>query len=718
MLRILSPLFLFSLSVPLLGQEGSQATAPQTSAPSVRSLSEEVLLDVVVRDKKGHRVDDLKREDFQIFDNGGPKEITSFRLVQGAEALGAGGARIPLDPLRQIRLVTMIFHCSDITARQFAHDAALDLLKGELPQNVYMAVMAIDHKLEVLQPFTNDMVLLRKGIERARGGRSGDFSKDTEAVRRQLQEMLGPSTNGAPSLQAQVNNLGPTGDQGRPSNPPAFASVATAQMLLEIIQTEQSNAMTESGRTAIYALLDVVKEQHRLPGRKTILYFSEGFVVPQEVREPFNQTISIANRSNVSFYTVDAHGLMTTRTNRAAVTMFPAQSSHDQATATSTIPVRREEAPPPLIDTSIDSIRANTQSALGELAQSTGGVLIANTNDLRGPLHKLAEDIQTYYEISYNPQIKTYDGSFHRITIKMASRDLQVQSRSGYIALPPALARGNTVGPFEIPLLTALDSPDPPRAFGFEATAMHFRGRQGQPVCELVMDVPLADVTLEKQGTGVSSGRLSYVVLLKDGQGEVVKKFENERAFNVPADKLDGFKVSHFIFAEHFDLPPGGYTVETAVLDGQGNRISARKSSVMMPLPTTLALSSVTFIRSTKDREPSGEEVDPLVVGTKVISPTLNPVISKANAIALPFFMVVYPDKSAVSAPQFEMELSRNGQVLGRGPAQLGQPDKDGRFPFVATVPLGHLEPGDFTLRFVVKQGPERAEETASFTLQ
>jgi VWFA-related protein len=697
-----------------------QAAASQPSAPAVRSLREEVLLDVVVRDKKGRRVDDLKPEDFQIFDNGEPKKITAFRLVRGAEAIGAGGTRTQLDPLRQIRLVTMIFHCSDTNARRLAHDSAFDLLKGELPQNVYMSVMAIDHKLEVLQPFTNDTALLRQAIDRATRSQSADFSKDTETARRQLEQMLGPNASGVQTPQEQINNSGATpAGQGRAHNPAALASVAMAQMLLEMIQTEQSNAMTEAGRTAIYALLDAVKEQYMLPGRKTVLYFSEGFVIPQGVEEPFRQTLSIANRSNVSFYTVDAHGLMTTSTNRAAIDMLnsAAQSSHDQATATSDTPVRRDEAQ--LIDTSIGSTRANTQSALGELADSTGGVLIANTNDLRGPLHKLAEDIQTYYEISYNPEIKTYDGSFRKITIKLASSDLRVQSRSGYIALPRALAKGSVLRAFEVPLLTALDSPELPKAFAYEATAMHFRGRQGQPVCELVMDVPLADVTLAKQGTGESSGRLSYVALLKDGQGEVVKKFQNEIPVSVPSAKLDGFKVSHFIYTEHFDLPPGHYTVEIAVLDGQGSRISARKSSLTMPPPaTTLALSSVTFIRSTKDRESSSEEIDPLVVGTKVISPTLNPVIRKEDAAALPFYVVVYSDKSAVSAPQLEMEFSRNGQVLGRGPAQLGQPDKDGRIQLVATVPISHLEPGDFTIHFIAKQGSEAAEETASFKLQ
>jgi VWFA-related protein len=676
--------------------------------PEVRSVTEEVLLDVVVRDKKGHRVDDLRPEDFQIFDNGEPKKITSFRLVHGAEAIGTSGARTQLDPLRQIRLVTMIFHCSDTNAQRLAHDSAEDLLKGEFPQNVYMAIMAIDHKLEVLQPFTNDPALLRQAIDRATRSQNADFSKDTETVRRQLEEVLGPKT-GAQSAQQQVDEM-----HTDPHNP---AARAMAQMLLEMIRTE--HPVTGRGRIAIYALLDAVKEQYRLPGRKTILYFSEGFSIPQGVEDQFKQTIGIANRSNVSFYTVDAQGLMTTSTNRAAVDMLnsAARSSHDQATAKSDAPVRRDEAR--VIDTSIDSIRANTQSALGDLADSTGGALIANTNDLRTPLRKLAEDIQTYYEISYNPEIKTYDGSFRRTTIKMASSDWRVQSRSGYIALPPALAKGNVLRAFEVPLLAALDSPDLPKAFSFESTAMHFRGRQGEPICELVIDLPLNNVTLQKQGADQFSGHLSYVALVKDRWGEVVKKFQNEIPFTVPAAKLDGFKASHFIYTEHFDLPPGDYTVETAILDGQGNRISARKSSLMMPpSATTLALSSVTFIRSTKDRGASGEEIDPLVVGAKVISPTLNPVVSKADAAALPFYMVIYPDRGAVSAPELQMEFSRNGQILGRGPAQLGQQDKDGRIQLVATVPLARLEPGDFTIHFIAIQGSETAEETASFKLQ
>src|SRR6266700_7307762 len=188
------------------GRAQQNPTAPQQGA-AVRTTSEEVLLDVVVRDKKGRPVNNLKPEDFQIFDNGEQKQIIAFRLVQGGEAVAAGGARTQLDPLRQVRLVTMIFQCWDNDARRLAHDAAVGLLKGELPQNVYMAVMTIDHKLEVLQPFTNDPALLRKAIDRATRSENTDFSKDTELVRTQLQQMLGPNTSGAQTTQGQIDNM-------------------------------------------------------------------------------------------------------------------------------------------------------------------------------------------------------------------------------------------------------------------------------------------------------------------------------------------------------------------------------------------------------------------------------------------------------------------------------------------------------------------------------
>jgi hypothetical protein len=169
-----------------------------------------------------------------------------------------------------------------------------------------------------------------------------------------------------------------------------------------------------------------------------------------------------------------------------------------------------------------------------------------------------------------------------------------------------------------------------------------------------------------------------------------------------------------FIYTEHFDLAPGNYALETAVLDSEGKRISARKSIVVMPSPST----GFGISGPMKDTHHTTAESDPLVIESKVVSPTHAPVISKANTANLPFYLVIYTDKSVPAPPQLVMEFSRNGQVLGSGSAPLGPPDKDGRIQYIAMAPVAQLDPGNFTIHFIAKQGSETAVESASFTLQ
>ncbi len=728
-----------------------QAQTPPASGTAVKATAEEVLLDVVVRDKKGHEVKDLKPEDFQVLDNGEQKKITSFRLIDGKEAVKPCGARVPLEPLRQARLVTLIFefrgprtarsatvgggHGSTLTvndtdrgslltgsgteARRLAREAAEYFLKQDLPSNVYTAVLAIDHKLEVLQPYTNDSHLLRKAIERATESQVTDFSADTERVRHELERAAGANVAGQ-AVQAPANASGTP--SAAPSEAPALDPVAApvlAKMLLQTLSTVQSNAMMESGRVEIFALQDAMKEQYRIPGRKTILYISEGFTIPQGFETAFNELISAANRSNVSLYIMDAHGLGTLSSNQEAVDQLrsASQASRDEQSNRGNQSVSKDVAQ--LMDTTLESTRSNYQMTLANLADSTGGFLIANTNDFRSPLRRLAEDLQTYYEISYAPGISNYDGSFHKVAVKMASGNLRAQSRAGYSALPPSMTAGGTaLHPFEVPLLAALESHELPQGFGFASSALHFRGLKSQLVCGVVLDVPLANVTFQKSDTEHVKGRLAYVILLKDAQGEVVKKLENDLPLVEPAARLEALKTTHFIYTSHFDLPPGTYGLETAVLDGESNKISTSKSSVTMPVTSGLAISSVSIVRSTRERGAATDDGDPFLVGTKVISPTLDPLVKKAGTNSLPFYFVIYADKNITATPQLVMEFSRNGKVLGSGVPPLGAPDKDGRIPYIAMTPLERLEPGNFTVRFIVKQGPETAEETASFTLQ
>src|SRR6185312_8281828 len=109
----------------LAAQERPQAPAASTPETVIRAGSQEVLLDVIVRDKKGKPVRDLEAKDIQVFDEGTQQKITGFRLVNatdaaGRESGGATGAPRGLDPLRQLRLVSLVFERLDTDARRLA----------------------------------------------------------------------------------------------------------------------------------------------------------------------------------------------------------------------------------------------------------------------------------------------------------------------------------------------------------------------------------------------------------------------------------------------------------------------------------------------------------------------------------------------------------------------------------------------------------------------
>src|SRR5580704_12994696 len=168
--------------------------------PAVKTNVDEVLLDLIVRDKKGKPITDLKPGEITVTDNGAKQTIISFRLVRGSEAISATGDATPLDPLRQVRLVTLAFEPLPAPdQRKLARTAAIDLIKGDQGINVFYSVVVIDTRLLVLQKFTNDRAALTKAVERATEGVSAPkLSSEADAIMAELKRNLGGQTvNGA-----------------------------------------------------------------------------------------------------------------------------------------------------------------------------------------------------------------------------------------------------------------------------------------------------------------------------------------------------------------------------------------------------------------------------------------------------------------------------------------------------------------------------------------
>ncbi len=200
--------------------------------------------------------------------------------------------------------------------------------------------------------------------------------------------------------------------------------------------------------------------------------------------------MSTANRSNVSVYAFDARGLRVRSPSEE--TKLALDLARETAFSEQIGGAMPDEAVPTMgIDPSEmaqDALRLNRQGVLRDLAESTGGFLVAETNDLRPGLERVVADLRAYYEVGYVPPNPKADGRWRAISVKVSRPGVVVRTRRGYYALPPGAP---VVLPYELALAEALAaSADAARG---RAPRRHaaLRGRRGRETETLVwVEVP------------------------------------------------------------------------------------------------------------------------------------------------------------------------------------------------------------------------------------
>ena len=694
----------------------------QEQQPLIRTTTSEVVEDEVIRDKKGKLVRGLSAADFTVTEDGQAQQMTAVREVAGLSSgapspvtpgsrAAAPGAPPVIDPTRQIRLFTLVFDRLAIESRRMARQAAFDLIKEDLPPNVYFAVFYTDLHLSVLQPFTNDRAKLKSAIEKATGNAPSNYAGAATGLKESQQ-----STAGAEGSSAAAANSRGNVDGG------GMAAEAMNAAITNMVDFAENSSREQQGRSSIFGLWGIVKEQYRLPGRKTLLYFSEGMQLPNAVLNQFRSMVSAANRANVAIYAVDARGLSTTGDNDAVREMLDRSLKIGQKQYTGNLggeQVSREQMTQS--DRMQDVLRANPQVALAEMAEATGGFLIANTNDFRQPLRRLTEELGSHYEIVYRPSNSNLDGRFRAIDVKVNQPDAKIQSRSGYFALP-VLGPGQTVYPYEVPLLNALGSKPLPRGVEFRSTVLRFRpGKEGKMQAAILFDMPMKDLTFRENAEKTTyRTHFSMLALLKDDRGEIVAKISRDLPLDEPIDKLTGFQQGRAIFTKLVDLRPGRYTLESAVADREGEKVAARRSSVVVPgrPASAVALSAVTLIRRMDKPTAAPEPDDPFFVAPDRIVPTLADAVPGGAGKVLSLYFVIYPAAGEPQKPKLTMEFYQGETKLGGGSPELSAPLADGRIPYIANTPLDAFKPGLYEVRVTAEQGAARDQQTIFVTIE
>jgi VWFA-related protein len=184
---------------------------------------------------------------------------------------------------------------------------------------------------------------------------------------------------------------------------PPLCKRAPPDMELMEKSREMTAAYKATSRLTLQVLDGLTNGLARVPGQKTIVLFSEGFVVQQQESE-LRKAIGQAARAGAHFYAIDARGLNTG--SGAGI---------------------------------IDQKQSDSVDGPNSLAVDTGGFAIRNENNFARALDEIQRDAGTYYVVSYTPSSALFDGKYRAIDVAVDRPGVKVRARRGYLAVAPAL---------------------------------------------------------------------------------------------------------------------------------------------------------------------------------------------------------------------------------------------------------------------------------------
>ena len=494
--------------------------------------------------------------------------------------------------------MTLLFDQLGPDGRAMARKAALSFLELENRPDVYISVFQIGESLRLVQQFSTDREAARRAVLFATGQVDTQYTAGHRPPGRGRRP-------GQPAPQpARDRDRCRLGSQaGTASGAVAAAyigqQVAMADMVVNALRFTDTLQREQQGHSSLFSILSLAKQQQPLAGRKTILFFSEGIQAPPTLEHVLSAAISEANRANVSVYAVDARGLSTVSDSEAA------RKTLDEAVATSMRqqmlsgfrPFTREEML--IADTAESSLRMNTNATLEQLAESTGGLMISRTNDVRSGIARAVGDLRGYYEVAYSPSNREFDGHFRKITLKVSRPGVAVQTRSGYFAMPPG--EGTATFAYEVQLLRAMRSADPPRELPVREKLFRFGPEAGGQRYTVVLELPLQAVRFERdQDPAFERAHFSFMGVLRTSWGSVAQKFSQDAPLWLPRQRHEELKQGNAVFMRSFTLPEGRYRMETAAMDRQTGRASVEQGALSVPPAASLALSSLAVVKRTE----------------------------------------------------------------------------------------------------------------------
>ena len=699
---IIATLLSALMALPALPQQ-VQAPAPAAPKPVAKfsATSQLVIVDVTLKDKSGNPAKGLKASDFIVTEDGKKQDVKICEYQELEETIAppapvpakkaqpvvaaAAPAPAPAAPAQpqvksltanQIapsrpgevkykdrRLLVMFFDMTSMPIQDQirAQTAAEKFLKTQMQPADLMAIMTFSSDLDVKQDFTDDKDALQKTIKNLIIGEGSDLAV-----------------------------LGSTGADNEEDTGAAYTADDTE---FNIFNTDRKLAALETAARMLGSL----------PEKKALVYFASGVSkTGVENEAQLRATVNAAIRNNVSFFPIDARGLVAsaplgdaTKASPGGAGMYSGSSARSQ-----------------------QSQFQDQQETLYTLAADTGGKALLDNNDLALGIQQAQKEISSYYILGYYSSNEKLDGRYRKIKVEL---NPQLASRYGKPDHRPGYFAGKEFGKFtssdkERQLAEALMLGDPMTDLSVALEVDYFRLARDRYFVPVTVKIPGSELELAKSG-GAETTKLDFIGEVRDAKGAVQGNVRDAQDIKLRGDNAGQLSKRTLAYDTGFTLPPGTYTLKFLARENQTGKMGTFETKFVIPDLTTeikhVPISSVVLSNQRMDMSQSLATAEkdkkllsqnPLIEGNQKLIPSVTRVFKKDQEMYV--FLNAYEPEATTTQPLVASVSFYRGKVKAFETAPLeikdGLDPKSKALPVKFSVPLNKLVPGRYTCQVSV----------------
>lgn len=672
----------------------AQTAAPGAQRPQQQTEDEEVVrissalvqTDVVVTDRNDRVIPDLKLDEFEVYDNGKRQELRFMEFVsvdsptprtEGVrpEALRAESAAVNPTAREVKRVVGFVVddltipYADLVTVRQ----AISDFVENQMVEGDLVAIVRTVGGKGLLQQFTSDKALLRRAIAQLNVS-TNPYSAFNQVDTGRLNNVPAP--------------LGGGGGDGVDMGDMVLDDIGAA----DIANPSDDTIRYTRGLIALALTDSIIDGLRDIPGRKSLVLFSSGLpifnvtssgTVYTSVTEILRRVTDHAVRAGVVINTVDPRGLKASPGVKG-FDATPARSSLGSVDPS----FGRGGTDLAVFGNPLEG--AAEHVSLRTLSDTTGGVAVVNSNDIRGGVEKVISRSRGYYLLAYSPS-QAFDNKFHKLEVKIKRDGARVYKHAGYMAREE---RRTTPKTKEDEIALAVRSPLSKRDIDVTAT-LGIRYAPGGRAADLGISLQIdpARFAFKEEG-GKYATSYDVVGFIYDEVGKLRGGFSETINASLTPEELQRARVGGLPYYATTQLPPGYYQLRLAVREAATGHIGSlsRYVEVANVSKGRLAMSSL-FLHAVDSA--NAAQPRPLLASR---------VLTRQQEVR--YSAIIYNAKAEAGKPRVRSQLiiSQGGKVLFREPEQ--EVEMKGTDPTqllkVGQLALAKVQPGRYVLTLVV----------------